>query len=260
MSRPNLNLNDFMGLFRSGFLALLVAGATTLAQQPVPAPGGPAPTPPPGVPDTTAPAPAIQPEPTPGVDPNAIQPAPIGADTNAPAAAPSAKPKPKKAVAPALPTLRGTVGSIDKNAMTIVIHGKSKDETLNITSKTHIFADNKPAILADAKEGENVTAEYRNTKEKTKEALTLRFGGSGSPAHSVSAPKDSDHKAEAKPAAKKSTKASAKKKKKTPAKDNAAPGAETPTVTPLPESVPPPVPTPQPGTPAPAPGTPGTNP
>ena len=61
----------------------------------------------------------------------------------------------------------GTVASIDKTAMTITIKGKSKEEeTLNITSKTHIFADGKPAILADAKEGENVVAEYTRTKKK----------------------------------------------------------------------------------------------
>lgn len=161
-----------------------------------------------------------------------------------------------------MPTLRGTVTAIDKNAMTVTIHGKSKDETLNVTSKTRIFADSKPAILADAKEGEKVVAEYHTTKEKAKEALTLRFGGAGTPEHKT-------EKAEVKSAAKKpakAAKATTRKKKKTKANDNAvpAPGTDT-SITPLPGDtgapVPAPggaIPVPNPGTPLP--GTPGANP
>jgi hypothetical protein len=249
MSRPNLNLNDFMGVFRTGFLACLVLGWTTFAQQPPP--GGPAPIP--GViPDTNAPV-VPQPDPT-QVDPSLVQPAPIPADTTIPPEATPQKKVKKPAVA-ALPTLRGSVASIDTTNMTIVVHGKSKDETLSITSKTRIFADTKPAILSDAKQGENVIAEYRNTKEKTKEALTLRFlGGHAAPAA----------KAEVKPAVKKATKAAAKKKK--PAtKTEPKPEDTGAIVTPLPDTNAPVanpnpgvVPAPQPGTPPP--GTPVPNP
>src|SRR5262249_48096408 len=156
-----LNLNDFMGLFRSSILACLVVGSATFAQQGTP------PAPVPAVPDTNAPVPTpipAVPESTaaPIVDPNALQPASATPHLSQPAPATNAPAKPKKPAAPALPTIRGTVGTIDKNAMTITIHGKSKDETLNITSKTHIFADGKPAILADGKEGENVVAEYHS--------------------------------------------------------------------------------------------------
>jgi hypothetical protein len=250
MSRPNLNWNDFMGVFRSVLLACSVVGLTAVAQQPsTNAPVVPAPAPGPGVVDPNAPVPIPQPGVTPEVDPNSLQPAPIN-DTNvaAPIATPTAKPKPKKSVAPALPTLRGTLASIDKTNMTIVVHGKSKDETLSITSKTRIFADNKPAILSDAKEGENIVAEYRNTKEKTKEALTLRLGG---PA------------AVEKAAVKKATKPVAKKKPAakpaTPVDNGAAtpaPGPDT-AVTPLPDTNTPPAIVPNPNVPAPAPN-PGT--
>jgi len=257
MSRPNLNSIDFMGLFRTGLMACLVVGSMTFAQQPA-TPGVPAPTP--GVPDTSTPvpAPAIpQPEATPVADPSLVQPAP-DATTATPAA--TAKPKAKKPAAPALPTLRGTVASIDKTNMAVVIHGKSKDETLSITSKTRIFADNKPAILSDAKEGENVIAEYHNTKEKTKEALTLRFGGAGKTASaSASGSEEVEHKKPAvKPATKKSTKAAAAKKKKnaTPI-DNAAPAPTDTGVTPIPTPDAG-VPVPAPTTPAPTPGVPGT--
>src|SRR2546421_3937066 len=108
MSRPNLNWNEYMGLFRSGFLACLVIGLTSFGQQggaPAPAPGTPA-----GVPDTNAPAPAIpQPEPAPGVDPNALQPAPITPEAAPGGITNASQPKKKPAAAPTLPTLRGTV-------------------------------------------------------------------------------------------------------------------------------------------------------
>jgi hypothetical protein len=249
-----------MGLFRSGLLACLVVGSATFAQQgtpPNPNPGVPTPTP--GVPDTTAPIPAPivpEPAPTPGVDPNALQPAPVTPPdlTTPPPGVSNAPAKPKKPAVPALPTLRGTVGTIDKNAMTITIHGKSKDETLNVTSKTRIFADGKPAILADAKEGEHVVAEYHTNKEKAKDALTLRFGGAAVP----------EHKAEAKPVVKKTSKSKAnakKKSKKTPANENTTPtplpGPDNTTVTPLPGTPEPAVPAPIPGTPTPNPGNPG---
>jgi hypothetical protein len=252
MSRPNFKLNDFMGLFRSGLLACLVVGLTAVAQQPsTNGPGVPV-----ADPNVPVPAPIPQPGVTPEVDPNALQPAPTtDIATPAPTAGATNKPKAKKpaATAPALPTLRGTLGSIDKTNMTIVVHGKSKDETLSITSKTRIFADNKPAILSDAKDGENVVVEYRNTKEKTKEALTLRLGGNAPTAASI------EKSATDKPAAKKpkTTKATAKKKSAKPAKptDNATPAPET-VVTPLPDTNTPPVVAPQPTVPAPNPANP----
>ena len=242
-------------------MACLVVGSITFAQQPA-TPGVPAPTP--GVPDTNTPIPAPvipQPEPTPGVDPNLVQPTPTP-DATAATPGTTAKPKAKKpaAAAAALPTLRGTVASIDKTNMAVVIHGKSKDETLSVTSKTRIFADNKPAILSDAKEGENVVAEYHNTKEKTKEALTLRFGGAGkSVSASGSGAEEVEHKKPAvKPATKKSTKAAAAKKKKnaTPI-DDSAPKLPDSGVTPIPTPDAG-VPVPAPTTPAPTPGLPGT--
>lgn len=272
MSRPNLTLNDFMGLFRSGMLACLVVGSTTFAQQPA-VPGGGVPAP--SAVDTNAPAPAPVipgPELTPGVDPSLVQPLP---DTNGipTSDTPHAgKPKPKKAAtAAASPTLRGTVASIDKTNMTIVVHGKSKDETLSISSKTRIFADNKPAILSDAKEGENVVAEYRNTKEKSKEALLLRFGGGSGSGGAAMDHKgggaSADHKVAAEPAAKKPVKAAAKKptkaasKKKKPANDTTTPAPDN-GVTPLPGPTDTTIPVPNagvptPGTNVPAPGTPG---
>jgi hypothetical protein len=231
----------------------LVVGLTAVAQQPsTNPPAVPVPAPGPGVvPDPNVPSPIPQPGVTPEVDPNTLQPAPTtDIATPAPTGTPAAtkpKPKPKKPVAPALPTLRGTLMSIDKTNMTIVVHGKTKDETLSITSKTRIFADNKPAILSDAKDGENVVVEYRNTKEKTKEALTLRLGGTAAVEKSA-AKKATTPVAKKKPAAKPATPI-----------DNGvpapAPGPET-VVTPLPDTNTPPVLAPQPTVPAPNPAIP----
>jgi hypothetical protein len=232
-----------MGNLRSGLLACLVLGSTAFAQD-VPAPGLPAP-----VPDTNAPAlptPTVAPE----ADPALAQ--PIDPNLTIPA---DATPKPAKvkkpAAAPASPTIRGTAGAIDKTAMTIVVHGKQKDQTLNITSKTRIFIGTKPAILADVKEGENVVAEYRTTKDKgAKEAITLRFTGGAATAEKATA---SETKPSVKPA-KKPTKAAAKKKK-TPA--NAAPTPLEGTVNPDPTATNAapvvPTPAPQPGLPVPTP-------
>lgn len=228
-----------MGLMKSGLLACLVAGLTAFGQQDVPPGTNPAPAPAPGVDPNAPPVLIPQPTLTPEVDPNVLQ--PVTPDTSTPAPAQNTtvtKPKPKKPAAAALPTLRGTVGSIDKTNMTIVVHAK-KDETLKITSKTMIFADNKPAILSDAKEGENVVATYRNAKDKSKEALTLRFGK----ASAVAAKK---------PAAKKPA------AKAAPVEDAAPVNA-----TPLPETTTPPATVPDPNapvSPAPAPGVPGPTP
>ena len=225
-----------MGLMKSGLLACLVAGLTAFGQQGVPPGTNPAPAPAPGA-DPNAPVLIPQPTPTPEVDPNVLQ--PVTPDTSTPATTPAptaSKPKPKKPAAAALPTLRGTVGTIDKTNMTVVIHGK-KDETLKITSNTRIFADNKPAILSDAKEGEDVVATYRNAKDKSKEALTLRFGK----AAAVAAKK---------PVAKKPA------SKAVPSEDAAAPVNATP----LPDTNTPPVTSPDPNAPAPNPGAPAPNP
>lgn len=187
-----------MGTFRCGLLTLLTAAWTAWAQDPnAPLnPAGVSPSTVPGLPATVAPE----------LDPNipATIPAPgetniIPADisTTAPApvpAAPKRKVPPKK-VAPALPTTRGTVAKLDNVAMTLTVDAKGKEHAFKVTSKTRIFADGKPGIFGDGKLGENVTVEYRAGKDQTKEALSVRFGGSPASA-----------KASAKPAARKARK------------------------------------------------------
>ena len=75
-----------------------------------------------------------------------------------------------------MPTLRGTATSINTTNMTLTVDVKGKEEVVKITSNSRIFADAKPAILADGKQGEKVIVEYRNAKDKSKEALAIRFG------------------------------------------------------------------------------------
>jgi hypothetical protein len=241
-----LELNDFMGKFRCGavFAACLTLAVSSYGQG---VPGTPQP-------DTNTPAlPAL-----PGAVPDAtVPPQPAVTDPIAApeTAAPVAKPKPKKKPAPpALPSVRGTVSKLDNVAMTLTVDAKGKEETFKISSKTHTFADGKPAILSDGKPGENVTVEYQTGKDKTREALMVRFGGAAAATSVVEkADKEKTEKAPGtavkKPIKKK---APAKSKKKPAAAGTNAP-AITPDaaplnnpVTPLPEQ---PAPTPTPGLP-----------
>jgi hypothetical protein len=76
---------------------------------------------------------------------------------------------------PAAHPVRGKLAAVDKTAMTITI-GKS---TYHITSETKILKDNKPAMLADAVAGEQVTG-YAKPGEGGKMVLTkLNIGPKG---------------------------------------------------------------------------------
>jgi len=159
-----------MGTFRFGLILAGVLTLSAVAQDAVPVNPQPVPADPnaPGVvvpaqPDLTLPAPA--PEPV----------LPADAGTNAPAAEPK-KPKPAKKAAPKIPTLRGTVASINTTNMTVAVDVKGKEEVVKVTSQTRVFADAKPAILGDGKQGEKVVVEYKTGKDKSKEATALRFG------------------------------------------------------------------------------------
>jgi hypothetical protein len=67
---------------------------------------------------------------------------------------------------------RGTVDSMDTNAMTLTVGSR----TFNITSKTKITQNGEPAILADATVGEKVGGYYRTNEEGTLDAVTIHFG------------------------------------------------------------------------------------
>jgi hypothetical protein len=242
-----------MGTFRCGLLlaACLAFAGSTLGQDTNPAnpaapglPGAPIPTP-----DTNGPVPSVlAPQPDLGapVAPDAI--------TNA---APKRAAKPKAAAAPALPSVRGTASKLDTLNMSLTVDAKGKEETFKITSKTRVFADGKPAILSDAKAGENVLVEYHTAKDKSKEALTLKFGGSA-PAVEKGASVAPVKKATVKKTPAKKPKKSAKKA--APKAGDTTPGAPVPAPvetippgagTPVPSAgvTPLPAPTPTPGNP-----------
>lgn len=255
-----------MGTFRCGLLlaACLTLAGSTFAQDTNPAnptvpglPGGPVPAPdtnPPVIaPQTDLSAPIAQP----------------GAEA-APAAAPKTAKPVKKPAAPALPTIRGAAAKLDTLNMALTVDAKGKEETFKITSKTRVFADGKPAILSDAKPGENVIVEYHTNKDKSKDALTLRFGGSAPAAEKGGAAIEKSSgstKAPAKATTKSPTKKSKKSKKPAPPKKTAEPATGAPVPAPV-ETIPPgtanpvppagvtPLPTPFP-TPGGVPGTPG---
>jgi hypothetical protein len=157
----------YMGIFRCGLILAAVLTVSAVAQDPA-NPAAPVPQP---LPDTNAPIipPLTAPEIEPAVPADQITNAPVGETPKAPA-------KPKKKAAPKIPSLRGTASSINTTNMTVAVDVKGKEQVVKITSNTRIFADGKPAILADGKQGEKVVVEYRTAKDKTKEAVALRFG------------------------------------------------------------------------------------
>jgi hypothetical protein len=67
----------------------------------------------------------------------------------------------------------GTVSALDTNAMTLTV-GKL---TMQVTSKTKITKDGKPATLADAAVGEPVSGYYVKDAGGKLNATTIHFGG-----------------------------------------------------------------------------------
>ncbi|HEY1718979.1 MAG TPA: hypothetical protein VGH42_11900 [Verrucomicrobiae bacterium] len=92
--------------------------------------------------------------------------------TNAPAVAPGqttpapAKPKKQGLV------FRGTVSTIDTNAMTLTVETR----TFDITSDTKITKDGQPATLGDGAVGEPVSGAYKKGDDGKLNATSIRFG------------------------------------------------------------------------------------
>jgi hypothetical protein len=88
------------------------------------------------------------------------------ADTTTPAAA-----APVKAKKGASLVFTGKVGTIDTNAMTLVV-GK---RTFNVTSETKITKDGQPATLADGVAGETVSGAYKKGTDGKLAATTVTY-------------------------------------------------------------------------------------
>ena len=93
----------------------------------------------------------------------------VSAQTNT--TPPAAKAKKEKRKATGFP-FRGKVAKIDKTAKTITVG----ERTFQITSKTHITKDGKPATLEDGKVGEPVTGYVRKSEDGQLNAATIHFG------------------------------------------------------------------------------------
>lgn len=76
--------------------------------------------------------------------------------------------KPKDARVP----FKGSVGSVDRTAMTI----KVGERTFQVTSTTRIIKAGKPATFADATVGEECAGSYKKTADDKLELLSLRLG------------------------------------------------------------------------------------
>ncbi len=100
---------------------------------------------------------------TPGGTPNATQ-------TPAPAGAPAVRPK--RETYP----FRGTVGSVDPAAMTLVLEGRQTRRVVQLTAQTRIEKDGAPATVESVKTGDAVGGTLRKTAEGREEALLVRVG------------------------------------------------------------------------------------
>lgn len=110
------------------------------------------------------PAAATQPAPAP-LQPPFVAPTqpPPAAETTPPTAAPK-KPAKKKPASNTLP-FRGKVESVDTKAMTITLAGKEKQRVFNVTSKTRLEKDGKPATFGDIKAGDDARGSYAKGKD-----------------------------------------------------------------------------------------------
>ena len=91
-----------------------------------------------------------------------------GTNTTDTAAAPATPHKHKHGGTP----FRGSVESLDTNAMTLTVGS----HTFDITPKTKITSNGDPATLADGVIGEKVSGSYRTNKDGDLDAVTVRFG------------------------------------------------------------------------------------
>lgn len=129
---------------------------------------------------------AAQPPPTTDLAPASAAPAEPPATDKAKAAAP-AKPKAAKPKSASGTTFRGTLGAVDRTAMTLTIEGKKK-HTCHVTSKTRFTKDGKPAMFSDATVGETVSVSVKKGKSGKYDAQTVRLGAKAEPAKKTTQP------------------------------------------------------------------------
>ena len=93
---------------------------------------------------------------------------------NPPAAAPADTPatRPKRDTYP----FRGTVGSVDPAAMTLVLEGKQAKRIVQLTGQTRFEKDGAPVGVEVVKAGDHVGGTLRKTSEGREEALLVRIG------------------------------------------------------------------------------------
>lgn len=92
-------------------------------------------------------------------------------------AQPAHKSKPKKQSGT---RFSGTLSAVDRSAMTITIESGGKSRVYGVTSRTRLFKDGKPAILADGVIGEHVTGLARTTKNGKAELISVTFSARSS--------------------------------------------------------------------------------
>lgn len=159
-------------------LAVTLSALSLSAQAPAPS-ASPAPAP---LQPIAPPPPAAPPQPPPA------------AETTPPTDAPK-KPAKKKPASNTLP-FRGKVESVDAKAMTITLAGKEKQRVFNVTSKTRLEKDGKPATFGDIKAGDDARGSYAKSKDGDN-LIRAAFGPA--PAPSAKKPKQPKQPAKIEP-------------------------------------------------------------
>ena len=71
---------------------------------------------------------------------------------------------------------RGRIHSVDTEAMTVTLDGKVKKRTLQLTAKSKIVKNGKPASLGDALAGEEVGGQIIRHLDGREEVFSIRLG------------------------------------------------------------------------------------
>ncbi|MBM3821946.1 MAG: hypothetical protein FJ404_03480 [Verrucomicrobia bacterium] len=92
---------------------------------------------------------------------------------------------------------RGKIASVDLDAKTVTLEGKTRQRVLVVSPQTRIHRDGQIIALSEAKAGEDIAGQYRRMEDGKMEAVSMRIGPK--PAASEPAPRKRKAKAEKQP-------------------------------------------------------------
>jgi len=101
----------------------------------------------------------------------------------------SGKQPPQPAKSPRAYPFNGTVGSVDKAAMTFTLKTTNKERVIGLVSESKIEKDGKPATLADIRPGDYAKGQLRKKDDGTEVVAKAAFGPQPPPKEKSKKPK-----------------------------------------------------------------------